>query len=590
MEEDRLSQLHEEVQRLARRVAELEQLHRTQPGQPPPRPAPAVRPPGPPPPSPPPAAPVPSRDLEAEIGGNWLNRIGAVALVLGAGFFLKYAIDNRWIDETGRIILGVVVGLGLIFGGERLQKRGLGGYAQGLAGAGVSILYLSVYTAFSFYRLIPQGPAFGFMALVTIAAGAISVRYNALSIAILGIIGGFLTPVLTQGQGNDGGGSGAELLSYVAVLDLGVLGVTYYKNWRTLNLLSGVGTLLLFAGWYWTGSPMTTGAIMLFLTIFYAIFAAQSFVQNVVARRPMNLADLTLVILTPVFYFWASYSLLKPQYYVYLGLFALAMCAVYLWFSQRVQVLRYQDSKLRLLFLAIAAGFLIVAVPIQLKQHWVVIGWAAEAAVVAAVGYYVNSRKMRYVAVGLFGLAIFRLLLIDLIDYPEGLTATPFVNVVFGTFLFVVAMMAGVAWLSTRYRRILTRSDEAINAVLVLGANGLLLFALCREVLIWLQQLGLAGTGAGSLAVSAVPAVYAAIMLIAGIALRYRPARIMALVLFGIVIVKAFLNDVWLLERLYRIIAFVGLGALLLLASYVYQVQGQRIRRILSGEEEQNAE
>ena len=98
------------------------------------------------------------------------------------------------------------------------------------------------------------------------------------------------------------------MLSYLAVLDLGVLGVTYYKNWRALNLLSAIGTVALFAGWYFSGGAMSVGGIMLFLTIFYVIFAAQSFVQNVIARRPMDAADLLLVILTPVLYFWASYA------------------------------------------------------------------------------------------------------------------------------------------------------------------------------------------------------------------------------------------------------------------------------------------
>jgi len=61
--------------------------------------------------------------LESKIGGNWLNKIGMVSLVLGMVYFLKYAIDNQWIGETGRVALGILTGLGLLSGGGALQKR-----------------------------------------------------------------------------------------------------------------------------------------------------------------------------------------------------------------------------------------------------------------------------------------------------------------------------------------------------------------------------------------------------------------------------------------------------------------------------------
>ena len=308
MEQDRVSQLWDEVQRLNARVLELEQAlgeRRAEAPRPPPQPAPTVQAAAPPPtpvapqaPPPPRPAPVPAGagGLEAEIGGNWLNKIGAVALVLGMAFFLKYAIDNRWINETGRIMIGLIVGLACLFGGEHFQKRNLNRYAQGISGAGIAILYFSIYAAFGFYDLIPQLPAFLFMILVTITAIAVSVRYDAITIAVLGIIGGFMTPVLMQKPGGGGGDSQIQLFTYIAILDLGILGATYYKNWRSLNMLSLAGTALVFAGW-WGDSyePKKLGVTLVFLTIFYVIFAAQSFVQNVLARRTMNAADLLMV-------------------------------------------------------------------------------------------------------------------------------------------------------------------------------------------------------------------------------------------------------------------------------------------------------
>jgi len=605
MEQDRVSQLWDEVQRLNARVLELEQAlgeRRAEAPRPPPQPAPTVQAAAPPPtpvapqaPPPPRPAPVPAGagGLEAEIGGNWLNKIGAVALVLGMAFFLKYAIDNRWINETGRIMIGLIVGLACLFGGEHFQKRNLNRYAQGISGAGIAILYFSIYAAFGFYDLIPQLPAFLFMILVTITAIAVSVRYDAITIAVLGIIGGFMTPVLMQKPGGGGGDSQIQLFTYIAILDLGILGATYYKNWRSLNMLSLAGTALVFAGW-WGDSyePKKLGVTLVFLTIFYVIFAAQSFVQNVLARRTMNAADLLMVILTPVLYFCTSYALLAGKYHLFLGVFAAAVGAVYVIFSHRVQIVGYEDRKLRLLFLMIASGFLIVAVPIQLEQHWVTIGWVAEGAVIAGLGFYMSSSRTRYVGFGILCLAAFRLLFLDSWGYGVDRQMVPFFNARFATYLFAIAVIALAAWLYSRYREQITGGEKAVQVILALGANFLMIWILSIEVV---DYLGVTRPGAAytpsveSLALSATWAIYAAIMLAVGLSTRNRSVRVMAMVILGVVILKSFLFDVWSLERLYRIIAFLGLGVLLLLASYFYQSQRDRVRQIIGAEGETDA-
>jgi len=73
-------------------------------------------------------------EWEALIGGKWLNRIGAFALILGIGFFLKYAFDNNLISETLRVAIGYVIGAALLFGGARWHKKGLAIFAQQRAG------------------------------------------------------------------------------------------------------------------------------------------------------------------------------------------------------------------------------------------------------------------------------------------------------------------------------------------------------------------------------------------------------------------------------------------------------------------------
>ena len=134
---------------------------------------------------------LPGQSVESLIGANWLNKIGMAAIVLGMSFFLKYAIDNQWIGERGRVSLGILVGLSFLLWGEELIKKQYRAYGLTVVGGGIAVLYFSVYAAFSFYRLLPQWASFILMLLITLTAVLGSLRYNSKIIAYLGLIGDF---------------------------------------------------------------------------------------------------------------------------------------------------------------------------------------------------------------------------------------------------------------------------------------------------------------------------------------------------------------------------------------------------------------
>src|SRR5581483_4718962 len=155
-------------------------------------------------------------DLEARIGGNWFQRIGVIAVALGVAFFLKYAYDNEWIGKGTVLWVCIGFGVGFLIIGERLRPR-YHNYAYGITALGILVLYTCFYAAYGLLHLWQPVPAFVGMMLVTATASLLAARYNALPIAVLGLIGGFLTPiVLSTGQDNEVG-----LFSYIALLDLG---------------------------------------------------------------------------------------------------------------------------------------------------------------------------------------------------------------------------------------------------------------------------------------------------------------------------------------------------------------------------------
>ncbi len=342
-------------------------------------------------------------DLETRIGGSWLGRIGIIAISIGVAFFLKLAIDSEWIGPRGQVVIGAVIGLGFLVAGERLRSR-YASYAYGLTGGGILILYLSIYAAFAFYELMPQLPAFMCMALVTTMAALLAARYSALPIAILSLIGGFLTPfLLSTGTNNEIG-----LFGYIALLDAGVLALAYRKQWRSLNYMAFGATVFTVAAWmdqYYEQSALWL--TIFFLTLFFSIFAMLAVLYNIINRRPTTWADLVLVFINALLYFGTSYVLLY-EYDVYrggLGLFAVLMAAFYLALGYVTYRRDREDYLLVHTFLGLAFLFAVLAIPIQFDQHWVTMGWAIEGAVMTWVGLRSNDRISRLGALVVFIIA-----------------------------------------------------------------------------------------------------------------------------------------------------------------------------------------
>jgi len=194
------------------------------------------------------AAP-PSRKIDWEqfMGAKMFAWVGGFALFLGVAFFVKYSFERNLIPPELRVAIGFLAGIALVGGGVLLKRKENVITAQTLCATGILILYAVTFACRAFYHFPFFGliPTFALMALITTAAFLLAVRMNALVVAILGIAGGFLTPVLlSTGQDNPLG-----LFGYVALLDIGLLAVARRKDWTSLPILGAVGTVLLQIAW-----------------------------------------------------------------------------------------------------------------------------------------------------------------------------------------------------------------------------------------------------------------------------------------------------------------------------------------------------
>ena len=274
---ERLEALSEELAQLVRRQRELEERVRAlethdlaeEPAAQPP-PLPMFEPPPPPPvvltrPEIPPPEP-----LETTVGLNWINRIAVVTLLLGAAFLFKYGVDNDWFGPGVRVAMGIAAAIISLFAGDRLWRRGQTVFAQGIVGLGLALLYLSIYAAAMLYHLLPQSLAFIAMCGVTAGAGWLALLYNSQAVAVIAMIGGYLTPpALSTGEDHPW-----ILFGYVFLLNVGGLWLARKRRWEALEPIAAAATILLYAAWFsaWFGDANRPVATV-FAFAFYAQFS-----------------------------------------------------------------------------------------------------------------------------------------------------------------------------------------------------------------------------------------------------------------------------------------------------------------------------
>ena len=407
---------------------------------------------------------LPNWDWEWLFGGNWLARIGVVALVIGIGFFLKLAFDNQWIGETGRVVLGLVGGLALLGAGEYWRGK-YPIWAQPLTGGGLAILYLAIFAAFSLYGLIPASLALGLFFLVTLTAAGLALRYESFAIAVLGILGGFATPLLLAEQLPDQ----RVLLAYVLVLDLGVLALATFRNWRWFTLLGLVGSLVLYQFWR---SELDPGLLLALvgITVIFLIFVGATTLFHLLWRREPKAFDHALVLLNAAAYFGFSYELLFDEFRPWMGGFTLLLALFYMLLAYGIFARHREQVRHSLFAMGIAAVFVAIAVPVQLDGPWVSVAWAVEAVVLVWLSFQFGMPQLRWFGLGAFAIFTFWLLLVDT-PGVLGDDLTPLLNVYTLAYAAAVAACFLAAFLVYRERDGLLQWERVLFPGFLVAGN-----------------------------------------------------------------------------------------------------------------------
>ena len=527
--------------------------------------------------------------IESIIGRRWLGWAAVALILFAAAFFLKYAFDNRWIGELGRVAIGVAAGLTLTGLGYHYHKRKWRVFSQILTGGGAALLYLSVYASFGYYHLVTQKAAFIYLVIVIVETAALALLYNAPAIATMALIGGYLVPLLLHSDRDEY----VSLFGYIFALDAGAL--LFFRRWRGPASVAFLSTHVLFWLWYVEHYEIEKlGPVIVFHLAVFTAFLLQHVMWRWL-RRPSavedlketqheslslgrSLEDFSLLIADAFIFFATLYFFLNPNYHEWMGAFALGMAALFALMAKLVLSRQAAPQTERLILIGVSLIFLTIAVPIQLSANWITIAWATEAVLILWAGAAWKSEPLRALALGLFVLALFRLVLLDT-PYDNRPPFTPVFNKYFLSSLFVIACLFVAALICHKLSTPKQISRHALPLALLIAGIITLWFLMTIETHTYFAARAALDESAdinrhqrwlGQMTLSIVWSVYAAVLATIGFVRRAPAIRWAALSLFALTVVKVMMVDISVLEQFYRIVAFLVLGLLSLGVAWGY--------------------
>jgi uncharacterized membrane protein len=505
-------------------------------------------------------------DLESLIAGRLLNRVGIVAMLLAAAFFLKFAFENDWVGPTGRVVIGLFAGTAFLVMSQRMFGKGYTYFSEGMAALGGGVLFLSIFAAWDFYDLIPVSAAFASLVMVTAALGGLALGRDSERLAVLALGAGFVTPGLL---GTD---DQIPLFAFLATLVACFLYAAWIKGWHKVAPAGVIGALIYLFGWFtehYSKSDLTP--TLIFVTIFFAEFAAYLLLRARFGpsddRRP-RLLELLLIPLNAGWYGFFLFLLLYNDHRIWLTLSAIALGAIHLWATRMITTEEpSRVSASRLLYAGLALTFVTAAIPIQLEGRAITIAWAIEGALLVWAGFRAEVGALRVVGVALLGVVV------AMLFNQHEATDKLFLNARFLSFATVVAALGLATWWARSRWDELDELEQRLFGLVAIAANAVGVWALSEEIWFALgrQPFDFDLKFARQMSLSVLWILAASLLIALGAKLKVAALRWQGLVMLGITVVKVFILDLSFLDRAYRIGSFLVLSVVLLAVSFWYQ-------------------
>lgn len=390
-----------------------------------------------------------NHELEDFIGTNIISKIGILVTIIGVFIGAKYAIDNELISPLMRIVAGYLAGAALISIAFRLKKK-YEYFSSILIGGGLAVTYFITYIAFSFYALFSLPVAFALMVVTTIVAVGIALWYNQKVIALLGQVAAYAIPfLLSTGQGNI-----FVLFGYITVINIGLLLLSFKKDWKLLYHIAFFLTWSIYMLSIVVSDKVTSfTAGLTFLTINFFTFYITFLAYKIFKKELYQLGEIGILLLNALFFFFLGTYLINDQFtnIHFLTWFTITNACIHLAAGYAIYKLNLVDKSVFQFILGLGLLFVTVAIPIELDGNWVTLLWTLEATLLTFVAY--NTRRELYldIALPLVIISFISLLQDWYTGYPfirgsistaDDFKRTPFININFTLSIVVCACIA----------------------------------------------------------------------------------------------------------------------------------------------------
>ena len=359
------------------------------------------------------------------------------------------------LGPIARIALAYVAGGILLFLALRL-KINYKAFSAVLLSGGMASLYFTTFIAYSLYGMFGQIAAFAIMVVFTMFTVFAATIYNLQIIGIIGLVGAYAVPMLLS----DGSGKIEVMFSYMVIVNIGILVLSFKKYWQLLNHLAFGFTWLIFLAWFLGkfNYEIHTTLSLCFAFLFFIIFYISNMSYKIVKQEKFSAWDVVRIVSNSFIFFGLGYATLDHgTTREYLGIYTVANALVHFAFAYIVFKNKLLDRKLFYLLIALVLSFITIAVPVQLEGDWVTLFWATEAVLLFSIGRYKAVRFYEWLGYTMILFAILSLLqdwttLADAYRYyPElYITSKPFANISLLTSFFVIAAMGTMIYVNRK--------------------------------------------------------------------------------------------------------------------------------------------
>lgn len=384
-------------------------------------------------------------DLEKFIGENLINKIGILILALGISYLVKLGIDQNVITEPMRVGIGILAGSIVMLFAHKLRIN-YKAFSSVLVAGAISIFYFTIAIAFHDYHLIGQTVAFVIMVIITIFSAFISISYDRMELAAIALIGAFAVPfMVSTGQGNY-----VVLLTYILIIDIGILFIAYFKKWNFLNIQAYIFTMLLYCGWLSTIIGETKApylGALIFGFLFYFTFILTNIINNIKNRGEFSNLQLGILSSNTLLFYASGMLILNSWHPEFRGLFTTLLALfnlVYAWYLYK----RFGVEK-RVIYVLIGMTltFATLAIPIQFQGNYITLFWAAEAVLLIWLSQKSEIKTFKFASAIVHFLMLMSLILDWSKLYNSETILQLIINPAFLTGLFAVASYIAVSYL-----------------------------------------------------------------------------------------------------------------------------------------------